>query len=98
MQFYLLPHHEPFFWRRGLRQREALYPGAEYQGNCPAEVWVLDMKRENTAHRIRIPEEGLLLQPGKLYLGRTAEYTRTEGYVPMLEGCSSVGRLGFSSM
>ena len=28
----------------------------------------LDMKRENTAHRIRIPEEGLLLQPGKLYL------------------------------
>ena len=36
----------------------------------------LDMKRENTAHRIRIPEEGLLLQPGKLYLGRTAEYTR----------------------
>lgn len=26
--------------------REALYPGAEYQGNCPAEVWVLDMKRE----------------------------------------------------
>ena len=54
----------------------------------------LDMKRENTAHRIRIPEEGLLLQPGKLYLGRTAEYTRTEGYVPMLEGRSSVGRLG----
>ena len=26
----------------------------------------LDMKRENTAHRIRIPEEGLWLQPGKL--------------------------------
>ena len=54
----------------------------------------LDMKRENTAHRILIPEEGLWLQPGKLYLGRTAEYTRTEGYVPMLEGRSSVGRLG----
>ncbi len=54
----------------------------------------LDMKRKNTAHRIRIPEEGLLLQPGKLYLGRTAEYTRTEGYVSMLEGRSSVGRLG----
>lgn len=54
----------------------------------------LDMKKENTAHRILIPEEGYLLEPNRLYLGRTAEYTRTEGLVPMLEGRSSVGRLG----
>ena len=54
----------------------------------------LDMKLENTAHEITIPEEGLLLEPNKLYLGRTLEYTRTEGLVPMLEGRSSVGRLG----
>lgn len=54
----------------------------------------LDMKVENTAHEITIPEEGLLLEPNKLYLGRTLEYTRTEGLVPMLEGRSSVGRLG----
>lgn len=55
---------------------------------------VLDMKVENTAHEIVIPEEGLLLETNKLYLGRTMEHTRTEGLVPMLEGRSSVGRLG----
>ena len=54
----------------------------------------LDMKKENKAHEIIIPEEGFLLEPGKLYLGRTLEYTRTEGLVPMLEGRSSIGRLG----
>ena len=55
---------------------------------------VLDMKQENTAHRLTIPEEGLLLEKDKLYLGRTLEYTETRGYVPMLEGRSSIGRLG----
>jgi len=55
---------------------------------------VLDMRKPNTAHMITIPEDGLLLTPGKLYLGRTMEYTATENLVPMLEGRSSVGRLG----
>ena len=54
----------------------------------------LDMKRDNPSARIAIPPEGFVLRPGKLYLGRTEEYTRTEGYIPMLEGRSSVGRLG----
>jgi len=54
----------------------------------------LDMKLPNKTKTIRIPEEGLLLQPGKLYLGRTMEYTETSAFVPMLEGRSSVGRLG----
>jgi dCTP deaminase len=52
------------------------------------------MKKENTASKIIIPEEGMLLEPGKLYLGRTIEYTETNKYVPMLEGRSSIGRLG----
>ena len=56
----------------------------------------LDMRVENKASTITIPEEGLLLTPGKLYLGRTAEYTETDKLVPMLEGRSSVGRLGLS--
>ena len=43
---------------------------------------LLDMKMENP------------LQPDRLYLGRTQEFTRTENFVPMLEGRSSVGRLG----
>ncbi|WP_142412946.1 dCTP deaminase [Hathewaya massiliensis] len=55
---------------------------------------VLDMKKENKASKIIIPEEGLLLEPGKLYLGSTVEYTKTDKVVPMLEGRSSVGRLG----
>lgn len=55
---------------------------------------VLDMKKENKASKIVIPEEGIVLQPRKLYLGRTMEYTETNKYVPMLEGRSSVGRLG----
>jgi dCTP deaminase len=55
---------------------------------------VLDMKKENKAVPMRIPAEGLLLETGKLYLGRTIEHTETDGYVPMLEGRSSIGRLG----
>lgn len=57
----------------------------------------LDMKKENKPDRIHeIPEEGYVLQPGILYLGRTLEYTATTTLVPMLEGRSSVGRLGMA--
>lgn len=55
---------------------------------------VLDMKKENKVKKIVIPEDGMVLEPGKLYLGRTVEYTATDNYVPMLEGRSSIGRLG----
>ncbi len=54
----------------------------------------LDMKKNNEVEEIIIPEEGLVLEPNKLYLGRTIERTFTDKYVPMLEGRSSVGRLG----
>ena len=52
------------------------------------------MKKPNKTKRLIIPEEGLVLEPGRLYLGRTLEYTKTDKYVPMLEGRSSIGRLG----
>jgi len=55
---------------------------------------VLDMATPNEYERLTIPPEGMLLETGKLYLGRTLEYTGTENLVPMLEGRSSVGRLG----
>ncbi|RKD23604.1 dCTP deaminase [Caminicella sporogenes DSM 14501] len=55
---------------------------------------ILDMKSENKTKKIIIPPEGLILEPNKLYLGRTVEYTKTDKYVPMLEGRSSIGRLG----
>jgi len=55
---------------------------------------VLDMKKPNSTRKIIIPEDGFLLEPNKLYLGRTNEFTKTNTYVPMLEGRSSTGRLG----
>lgn len=55
---------------------------------------ILDMKTPNPTDRIIIPEDGLLLEPSRLYLGRTNEFTKTECFVPMLEGRSSTGRLG----
>lgn len=55
---------------------------------------VLDMKQPLHTEKLIIPEEGLLLKPGRLYLGRTHEYTATKNFVPMLEGRSSIGRLG----
>jgi len=55
---------------------------------------ILDMKKEMKTQKILIPEGGLTLLPGVLYLGRTEERTWTDKFVPMLEGRSSVGRLG----
>jgi dCTP deaminase len=54
----------------------------------------LDMKKDNRAESLVSPPEGLVLKPGTLYLGRTIEHTETRNLVPMLEGRSSVGRLG----
>lgn len=54
----------------------------------------LDMKKPNAVTELEIPETGFLLEPGRLYLGRTLEWTKTLNYVPMLEGRSSIGRLG----
>jgi len=54
----------------------------------------LDARRPNPIDEFEIPPEGFVLIPGQLYLGVTEEYTETHGYVPFLEGKSSVGRLG----
>jgi dCTP deaminase len=58
------------------------------------EEVVLDMAKANRVRRLPIPEEGLVLSPNQLYLGRTAEWTATRNLVPQIEGRSSVGRLG----
>lgn len=55
---------------------------------------ILDMKAPNKTEKIIIPETGFVLEPNRLYLGRTYEYTETHNLVPMLEGRSSIGRLG----
>ncbi len=61
---------------------------------CVYKNKLLDMKKENEIERITIPDDGYVIEPEKLYLGRTVEYTKTETLVPMLEGRSSIGRLG----
>ncbi|MEE2706094.1 MAG: dCTP deaminase [Planctomycetota bacterium] len=58
------------------------------------EEIVLDMRRANRVRRFDIPREGLVLNPNQIYLARTVERTETHNLVPMIEGRSSVGRLG----
>jgi dCTP deaminase len=58
------------------------------------EEVVLDMRSANRVRRFTIPDDGLVIKPQQLYLGRTAERTRTRNLVPQIEGRSSIGRLG----
>lgn len=58
------------------------------------EEVVLDMREQNRVRRLKIPREGVVLNPSQLYLARTVERTETRGLVPMIEGRSSIGRLG----
>lgn len=55
---------------------------------------MLDASKKNKTKSILIPDNGYVLQPGQLYLGRSLEYTETHGLVPILQGRSSLGRLG----
>lgn len=55
----------------------------------------LDCKKDNRISYFDIPESGYLLNPGEFYLGTINEYSESSGdVVPMLEGKSSLARLG----
>lgn len=56
----------------------------------------IDMKSNNETIEFIIPEDGYTLYPGIIYIGRTAEKTWTDKYIPMINGRSSGGRLGVS--
>jgi dCTP deaminase len=58
------------------------------------ENHMLNVKRKNPMRKLLIPEQGFMMWPNKLYLGRTFECTRTHHHVPMIGGRSSIGRLG----
>ena len=58
------------------------------------EEVVLDMRNANRVRRVEIPAEGYVLNPNQLYLARTVERTETHNLVPMIEGRSSIARLG----
>lgn len=76
--------------------RPGVKPKAGY--NIELADWghVLDMKAQNPTYELEIPETGLVLIPGRLYLGHTVEYTETHTTVPCIEGRSSIGRLGIT--
>lgn len=57
---------------------------------------LLDAGKDNPVSEIKIPDDGLVLHPGTLYLAATEEYTETHRHVPYLDGKSSVGRLGIA--
>lgn len=56
----------------------------------------LDMNKENRTRDLIIPEDGLILYPGILYIGSTNERTLVKGLHPTISGRSSTGRLGLS--
>ena len=56
--------------------------------------YVLDSKKENEIREIEIPESGITLASGTVYLGCTREVIGSEYFVPIIRGRSSIGRLG----
>ena len=55
---------------------------------------ILDPKKKLKTRTIEIPDDGLILEPNKLYLGCTKEIIGSDYYVPVITGRSSTGRLG----
>ncbi len=53
----------------------------------------LDAKKENPTQSFNL-SDGIILEPGELYLMHTVERVYTDVFVPVLDGKSSIGRLG----
>lgn len=58
------------------------------------ENYELDSKKKESVKIITIPDEGLVIEPDKIYLGFTNEIIGSDYYVPIITGRSSTGRLG----
>ncbi|NKY28233.1 dCTP deaminase [Nocardia gamkensis] len=56
--------------------------------------YVLDSRRRNPTSMISIPDSGLVLNPGRIYLGHTLEIMGSDHYVPIIRAKSSTARLG----
>lgn len=57
---------------------------------------ILDSRKPNKTETIEIPDSGLILEPGVLYLGSTVEETNCDDLVPCIDGRSSIARLGIN--
>lgn len=55
---------------------------------------VTDTHTDHDLDQLAIPPQGIVLQPGQVYLGTTVERIGSTEFVPSLIGRSSAGRLG----
>ena len=76
------------------------YKGNDYLHNKYNEnelQYMVDLKNPiSNISEIKIPEDGFILKPGKLYLIATKETIGSDYYIPMITGRSSLGRVGVS--
>jgi len=72
------------------------YKRGRYRNLLDTERRTLDSANKSTleCETDHIPHTGFLLHPGTLYLMHTIERVRTDLFVPIVDGKSSVGRLG----
>jgi dCTP deaminase len=57
---------------------------------------VLQTDKENPVRTIEIPKNGIILEPGTLYIGATNERIFSDKFIPAIDGRSSIGRLGIN--
>jgi dCTP deaminase len=64
----------------------------------PSHEFAIDPKKNNKLIEFTVPERGFLLQRGQFVLGATNEtnLNQADDIVPMIEGRSSIARLGLS--
>lgn len=78
-----------------LHPRMLRYCQDTWRGEMVDDV-VIDARHPPKVRAFDIPESGMVLRPGQLYLGRTVERTYTPLHVPKIGGRSSTGRLGLN--
>ncbi|MEV0625339.1 dCTP deaminase domain-containing protein [Nonomuraea wenchangensis] len=78
-------------------QQERVSPNA-YDWRLGEQLWMCDGELDAAVPaefaQLTIPPEGLLLHPGRLYLGVTFERTHSEKFAQMINGDRSLGALG----
>lgn len=80
---------------RGDHRRPHLQHEFDGHGLASAQRFVHDIKNKPPLREFKMNKEiGWVLHPGILYLMHTEEHICTTKYVPVLDGKSSIGRLG----
>lgn len=72
------------------------YPIAEHKvvSESGRIIYYLDSKKENELQVVKIPNDGIILEPNILYLANTMETTWAKDLIPCISGRSSMARLG----